>query len=76
MNVRVQIKRIKALLQEGDRAEICKKTGISDRMLRNVLENDAIYPSTIPVIEAALQIFEDRKQQIENNAQRIKNLSK
>lgn len=76
MNVRVQIKRIKALLQEGDRAEICKKTGISDRMLRNVLENDAIYPSTIPVIESALSIFEDRKQQIENNAQRIKNLSK
>ena len=76
MNINVQIKRIKSLLQGKDREEIQKRTGLSRRMIDNVLANEAIYPSTIPVIEAALSIFEERKKQIEENANRLKALKK
>lgn len=76
MNVNVQIKRIKALLQEGDRQEICKQAGISESMLRKIFANDCIYPSTLPAINAALVIFEQRKHKVKLNEKRIKKLVK
>lgn len=76
MNINVQIKRIKSLIQGKDREEIQKRTGLSRRMIDNVLANEAIYPSTIPVIEAALSIFEERNKQIKENEKRLKKISK
>lgn len=76
INVNVQIKRIKALLQEGDRQEIRTKTGLSESMIRKILVGDAIYPSTIPVIEAALEVIENRNVKVKETEKRLKKLVK